>query len=125
MFLLLLLSLCAFGNYAWLQHIDSGWGSENALKMFKIAFPLAVVGVVGGVIRRVRDPSCVDPDSDDEDSDEEFDELNSDAVRRNSMTAKGKAVGLIREAAGKPKKKLANHTHKGKGGGSAKKKKDN
>ena len=54
--LLSLLCVCFMANYAWIQHIDSGWGSENALTMFKMSMVVGVVGLFGGVYRRWRYP---------------------------------------------------------------------
>eukprot|EP00518_Triparma_eleuthera_P011875 CAMPEP_0182469290 /NCGR_PEP_ID=MMETSP1319-20130603/16869_1 /TAXON_ID=172717 /ORGANISM="Bolidomonas pacifica, Strain RCC208" /LENGTH=112 /DNA_ID=CAMNT_0024669581 /DNA_START=122 /DNA_END=457 /DNA_ORIENTATION=- len=68
--LILLLCVSFAANYAWIQHIDSGWGSENALKMFKASMAVGLLGLVGGVYRRWRYPELI-VDSDDEDEDED------------------------------------------------------
>ena len=49
--LLLLLTLCFAANYAWIQHIDSGWGSQNALDMFRCSLVVGIVGLFGGLYR--------------------------------------------------------------------------
>jgi len=98
---IILLSFCCIGNYAWLQHIDSGWGSENAKILFQVALPVAGVGFVGGIFRRWKYPDCITPDSDDEDSDEEDEEYTA---RRASMDMKKEAMTLIKAGKGKMKK---------------------
>ena len=69
----MLLLVCTIGNYAWLMHIDSGWGSEGALLMFQFAFFFGLSSIVVSVYRRWRYPDLLPADSDDDDSDEEFD----------------------------------------------------
>jgi len=54
--LLLLLLCCFVGNYAWIQHIELGFGSDNALIMFKVAMVVAGSGLIVGFYRRWKYP---------------------------------------------------------------------
>ena len=100
--LLFLLVVCAAGNYAWIQHIESGWGSQNALTMFHCSFILGIFGLLAGIFRRFRYPDLI-VDSDDEEDDDEIDEKMSktfiklnDIDKKTAVTDDVKKIGMSR-----------------------------
>ncbi len=91
---MVLLVVCTAGNYAWLMHVDGGWGSENALKMFQFSFWFGLVSLAVTIYRRIMHPELVvksDDDSDDEDDDEGDPKA---AERRRLLQAEGEKVFL-------------------------------
>ncbi|GMI16981.1 hypothetical protein TrLO_g4953 [Triparma laevis f. longispina] len=115
--LLLLLILCIFGNYAWIQHIESGWGSQNALNMFQCSLLIGIFGFLIGLYRRLKYPELI-VDSDDEEDDDEIDEKLSktfiklkDIDKKSEVTENVKKLGLSKRADLKDKMHIVNHMH--------------
>jgi hypothetical protein len=71
--LLFLLLLCAIGNYAWIQHIEGGFGSANAMVMFQVSVTVAVGAIAIGFYRRWKHPELCIPDEEDEQDMEDVD----------------------------------------------------
>ena len=100
-FLILLLALCTAGNYAWLMHVDGGWGSSNALLMFQLSFWFNSFALVVTVFRRFMYPELVPKgDDDDDDDDSDDDGANSEGgVGGKSRSKRTKDTSLLLEAA--------------------------
>jgi hypothetical protein len=102
--LLFLLLLCAIGNYAWIQHIEIGFGTDNALKMFQISVTVAVGSIAVGFYRRWKHPELCIPDEEDE---EDMEDVDMEELERMGHGVGGTEQGRAMVRMGDVKKKDA------------------